>query len=265
MAAAIAFLSDFGYKDHYVGVVKGVILSHAPACSIIDIAHSVPAYDISQGAYLLLASYAYFPKGTVFLAVVDPGVGGDREGVVIEAGGYVFVGPDNGIFAPVMTKEHHFRAFAIDAALCGLGDPHSTFHARDLFAPVAAWLAQGRNPETLGPPIQPDQEMPWRFSHDDRGLLGEIIYCDTFGTLITSIPNEALNGRDNGDPMPYVVEIGKRRTRLNLVETYCSVAEGTPALIRGSSGFVEVAVNMGSAAEMFGMGKGATIVIHKES
>ncbi len=262
MAAAIAFLSDFGLEDHYVGVVKGVIAGIAPGVQIIDISHSIAPYSIAEGAFLLLASYRYFPEKTVFLAVVDPGVGGERAGLAIRAGGRIFVAPDNGLLAPVLLREPGFEAVALDAERLGLS-PHPTFHARDLFAPVAARLADGMDPDEAGPRTVPLLSPPWDFEASGEVLKGEVIHRDRFGTLVTSIPNSELELWAQTGKRLFLLEMDSRSFQIPLSTTFCDVQKGALTLLKGSSGFVEVAVNQGDASALLGASTGAGVLIKK--
>ncbi len=264
MAPVIALLTDFGTEDHYIGAVKGAILSLAPDAVLVDISHQVEPFSVSQGAFLLLAGHGVFPKGTIFLAVVDPGVGGQRAALVVEAGEWLFVGPDNGLLTPTVEQIGAYRAFAVDAGRLGL-QPHPTFHARDLFGPVAAMLARGAAPEEVGPPAIIHGRMPWGVIEEGGVLKGKIIHRDHFGSLITSIPNPSLEPMIAAGHRRFRCRIGGREAVLPLSKTYCSVAKGAPTLIQGSSGFVEVAVNRGSAAQYFSVGVDDPVEIEGEA
>jgi S-adenosylmethionine hydrolase len=243
----IALVTDFGTRDYYVGAVKGVILSMAPAAVIADITHDIPPHDVAAAAFILGACYRDFPRDTVFVCVVDPGVGSRRRGIVVRSGGYRFVGPDNGIFTSVIdggstiveiTNEDHFRK------------PVSpTFHARDVFAPVAARLWTGVPLSEVGPRVEDPVLLPVRPSSRSA----KVIHVDRFGNVVTSITaDEAVDGLE--------LKVGR-----TVVREQRHFYDGAPAreafLIAGSSGFLEIAVNCGSAAELLDVKVGDDIEI----
>src|ERR1700736_6342698 len=190
----ITLLTDFGTEDYFVGAMKGVILTRSPKSVLIDIAHGIPPQDVQAAAFTLSAAYSYFPTGSIHLAVVDPGVGSDRRPVLVEAGAHLFVGPDNGLFRLVLEQVPEARIRHLTNSAYFLPNPSSTFHGRDIFAPVAAALAEGVPPEDLGPTIQD----PIRLesirceSLADGTLTGRIIHIDHFGNCITNLPWDRL-------------------------------------------------------------------------
>src|SRR5688500_9276865 len=154
MPPVVALLTDFGHQDHYVGAVKGAVLTACPKAVIVDVGHEVPAHDVMAAAFALAACYRSFPKGTVFVAVVDPGVGSERRPLALQAGGYFFVGPDNGIFTLVLADAARPKVHEItNRRLCAKVISH-TFHARDVFGPVAGHLARGTRLSSVGPPVR---------------------------------------------------------------------------------------------------------------
>lgn len=230
----ITFLSDFSTRDWFVAAVKGEMLKIAPDASIVDITHDIAPYDVRGAAFLLSAVFKNFPSGTVHLAVVDPGVGGERKPLIIESEGYYFVGPDNGIFSYVSGRGA--RAYEINAA----PDVSPTFHARDIFGPAAARLASGRPINAMG------KKVP-EFVRIDRpgvkrqggALLGEIVYIDRFGNCLTSIPNRE--------------KIGSLQVSGRSIPVRGSYSDGQlhePVCVMGSTGYYEIAVNQGSAREL---------------
>ena len=235
----ITLLTDFGTADYYVGAVKGAILSVNPDAVIVDITHEVPAQDIETGAFLLLAAYKTFPRGTIHVAVVDPGVGSTRRPIIVSANDQFFVGPDNGIFTYI---EPPHRTFHVTAEKYFRPDPSSTFHGRDIFAPVAAALSTGVSPEQLGSEINdevrlPSLETPLRIIHIDR-----------FGNCVTNITRERFEGLTiNG------------RTISVLRNFYGEALPGEIFAIWGSAGFLEISVNGGSAAQVLGAKRGDPI------
>ncbi|MHB8382841.1 MAG: SAM hydrolase/SAM-dependent halogenase family protein [Candidatus Binataceae bacterium] len=193
--SVIAILSDFGYRDHYAGVMKGVIARIAPRARIIDLTHGVPPQAIAAGAMLLAQSWRFFPARTIFLAVVDPGVGTARLPIAIETrAGARMVGPDNGLLALAAEDAGVRRIVKLDSPRFRLNDISSTFHGRDIFAPAAAWLARGTSISSLGPAI--DKLMPLALpgpSLSARRIRGEVVYVDGFGNLITNIGGALLS------------------------------------------------------------------------
>ncbi len=242
----IAFLTDFGLKDHYVGVMKGVALSICPEAILVDLTHEVAPQNIAQGAYLLGASFRYFPKGTIFVAVVDPGVGTERRGLCVVAEGRFFVGPDNGLFTLVYDRTQEFVAYELQNQTYFLPQQSATFHGRDIFAPVAAHLARGLNPSALGPQVKDPVRLPWpQVSLEPGRIRGAVIYVDRFGNLVTNISQEHLEGKS----IKTVYFVGRR---LPFKHTYAEVAPGKPLALIGSDGLLEIAVSKGSAAKFFG-------------
>ncbi len=245
MKGPVVLLTDFGLKDHYVGVMKGVILSRVPQALLVDLTHEVPPQDVKEGAYLLGVSYPYFPKGSVFLGVVDPGVGTLRRALVVEAGGRFFVGPDNGLFTWIFRDHPSAEIRALEERRFLLPKASATFHGRDLFAPVVAEILKGRPLSYFGPvvkdPVQLSFPEPEPFP---GGLKVPVLRVDRFGNLILPIRDKDLGG----GPFQIVVE----GERLPFRKTYGEVPEGASLALIGSDGFLEIAVCQGSAAQRYG-------------
>ena len=180
---AITLLTDFGTADYFVGAMKGAILSINPQAVIVDITHEIPAQDVAAGAFTLLAAFDTFPEGTVHVAVVDPGVGSERRPIVVSAGNHLFVGPDNGIFTYIYERDSSFEAVHITDEKYFRNPVSTTFHGRDIFAPVAAALSTGSDPAALGPQILD----PIRLF---KSMEPQIIHIDRFGNLITNITRD---------------------------------------------------------------------------
>ena len=252
----VTLLTDFGARDAYVGMMKGVIVARCPQESLVDLTHEVAPGDVAAAAYLLSTAWRYFPTATVHLAVVDPGVGGDRKALVAEAGGQFFVGPDNGLFTQVFTDAPPSRVVSIENEAVFLKHVSRTFHGRDIFAPAAAALAAGAAIESLGPAARRWQSLsgaaPWRSR--DGTLIGQVIHADRFGNLITNL-------RDRDLPVRPAIRIGGRELA-GLAATYESVPAGELLALIGSSGRLEISVNRGSAAEMLGVGPGTQVAVH---
>jgi len=244
----ITLLTDFGTADSYVAEVKAALLRAAPQATLVDLTHAVPPGDLRAAAYLLGRTWHRFPEGTVHLAVVDPGVGTPRAALAFGAAGHWFVGPDNGLFTPVL------RDAAVE--IVTLATPPTaapTFHGRDLFAPAAAALASGTALQALG---QPYLGIPHRLSYRDphyegKSVVGEVVYVDRFGTLVTNLTPEMV-------PDYAVIEIEGLDIG-PLRRTFGDVPTGGLLAYLGSGGQVEIAVRDGSAARRLGMGVGGRI------
>ena len=191
LPAVVAFLTDFGLCDNYVGVLKGVVLNIAPQSHLIDITHNITPQDIAVGAWVLGTSYRYFPPGTIYVCVVDPGVGSTRRPIAVRAGDWFFVGPDNGLLSYVLTEQTIYEAVLLSNSLYHLPQISATFQGRDIFAPVAAHLVRGVALRDLGAPLDPSSLRLLDLKHVSRQegrIEGHIVYIDHFGNLITNIP-----------------------------------------------------------------------------
>jgi len=228
--------------------MKGVLLSGAPGATLVDVSHAVPPGDIRSAAYILGRTWHRFPSGTVHLVVIDPGVGGSRAALALTVGGHCFVGPDNGVFTPVL------RDTEVTAVALATPDSASpTFHGRDLFAPAAARLARGESLESLGSPFA---KIPVRLAYTEPRregdtVVGEIVYVDRFGSLITNLTS---------DLVPRVARMEVAGIDLGpLRRTFSDVTPGGIVAYIGSGGAVEIAVRNGSAAQRLGIGTGGRV------
>jgi S-adenosylmethionine hydrolase len=254
----ITLLTDFGLKDHFAGVMKGVIASIAPAARVIDITHEVEPYAIAQARFLLAQSWPYFPKGTIHVAVVDPGVGSARRPILVQAHGQLFVGPDNGLFSDLL-EAPGAKARLISNRKLMLPAVSATFHGRDVFAPVAAYLALGVAASHAGPLIKDAARTSGRALQPSAyRWVGEIVHVDRFGNLITNLPASCLAGSGR-----VVLKIASNELR-DMAASYSAMAPGTPAIVAGSSGFLEIAVNQDSAARLLGLGVGTRVELNLE-
>lgn len=243
MSPIITLTTDFGLKDHYVGAMKGVILSINPAARIIDISHEIPPHDIFKGAFTLRNFYRYFPKETIHVAVVDPGVGSTRKAIALEVDGNIFVGPDNGVFTFIYRESKSYSIYEIKNPKYILSDISFTFQGRDIFAPVAAHLSLGVSVGDLGKRLRKPVELPIKESEVRRDeIIGEVIYIDSFGNLVTNIPAELVKSGSR-------IYIGKRIIK-GLSKSYADVIKGKLLAIVGSSGFLEISVNRGRACDV---------------
>ncbi len=254
MGGIVTLLSDFGSSSPYPAQMKAVLASRCDA-ALVDITHDVPRHDVRTGAYLLAAVAATTPAGTVHLAVVDPGVGTARQGLVVAAGGQLFVGPDNGLLLPAARRLGAPQVYVLEPPDRPVA---ATFHGRDVFAPAAARLARGTPPHALGAPAQRWVDLDLGAgSRRGRRLRGDVIYVDAFGNLITNIPSSFLP--EAGVPVEVVV--GRARARARAVPTYGAVKPGALAVVPGSDGLLEVAVREGAAAARLRAAAGARVTI----
>ena len=261
MAPVIALLSDFGSQDHYAGTMRGVILSIAPGVTLVDITHDIPAHDVVSGALQLAASFRYFPAGTIFLVVVDPGVGSGRRGIAAEAGGYRFVAPDNGVLTAVLREEPPRKMVELTERRYARPTVSRTFEGRDRFAPAAAWLAKGIQLSALGRPVGNYQQidLPAAQVNDDV-LMGEIVLVDRFGNLVSNIDRRTFEAFARSGPVQIVAN---DRPVARLVSTYSEMGAGELCALFGSSDHLELALNAGHAGQQLGAGRGARVEIRR--
>ena len=264
MPTIVALLSDFGTQDHYVGAMKGAVLSVYPDAQLVDVVHDLPPHDVEAGSFALASAVEAFPTGTVFLAVVDPGVGSARRALAVEKDGRRFVAPDNGLLTHVLAGAEGARVHAITNA--GLFRFHvsATFHGRDVFGPVAGHLARGMALEEVGPPASDPVLLPLPLmrTRGDDDWEGEIIHVDRFGNLTTNVLDVDLDrilARFGGDPTEIVVVV--EGAVLPLVRIYGDVSEGEPCALLGSSHRLEIAVHGGNASRLLGAARGASVRI----
>jgi len=252
----VTFLSDFGTVDPYAGVVHGVILAAAPAAQVVDLTHHVPPQAVAVGARLLRSAVDYFPDGTVHLAVVDPGVGGDRAPVVVITQRAVLVGPDNGLLE-ASARALGLREVRRIADESVFRKPVSrTFHARDIFGPVAGHLAAGRAPASFGPVVDELVSLPESRPRIDGGTIaGTVVHVDHFGNLISDIPAQEMNGDVS-------VSIGDLHLD-RIARSYDDATPGTIVALAGSWGTLEIACSGGSAAAILGAGTGVAVTVRR--
>lgn len=256
----ITLTTDFGWKDWFVGTMKGVILSIDPEAVVVDITHDLARGDIRGGAFALAASYQFFPHGTVHLAVVDPGVGSGRSAIAVQTADYFFVGPDNGVLSWALRQEKIKSIRKLDNEKFFLRSISQTFHGRDIFSPVAAHLSKGVPLEKLGPPQQQLVTFPWpKPQRNRRQVTGEVVYIDVFGNAITNIRNEFLDGFDRESCRVML----RRKAVARLRRYYEEVPQGQAACVVSSSGFLEIAVNGGSAAQRFKLKVGDAVEVRR--
>lgn len=254
----IGLLTDFGLSDPYVGQVKAVLARKAPSCTIVDITHDVAPFNVAQAGFFLAASYAHFPKDAVILSVVDPGVGSDRRIVGLQLDERVLIAPDNGLLALAMKAAWSvgLRVFDLSEAVNAPCKVSHTFHGRDVFAPLAAWIALGGDIGGLGKEISPTSliAQPWSQPDIRPGQArAHVLHIDRFGNCVLNLEAGSLGTPRNlrltspgGGAITYAT-------------TYSDMPEGDPGLLEGSQGFLEIAVNQRSAAKRFGLSMGDAI------
>ncbi len=264
--AIITLTSDFGLNDHFIGAMKGVILEIAPEAQIIDINHAVQPFDILDGALTISQAYSYFPAGTVHMVIVDPGVGTARRPIILSSERHLFVAPDNGVLSLVYDREERLSVRHVTAEHYFLQPRSNTFHARDIFSPVAAFLAKGVEPSRFGEEITDFVRFgaPRPKPVDERTLRGVVLRVDRFGNLITNITPQDAPQLFEATPPAFKIAIGTKAQATRMCTNY---AEGTPGEvfgILGSMGFLEVAANRASAFQLLGAGKGSEVNVVME-
>jgi S-adenosylmethionine hydrolase len=251
----VAFLSDFGTRDHYAGTLKAVVLGLCPDANLVDIGHEIPAHDVLAGALELAACYKYFPSGTIFLVVVDPGVGSSRRGIAADCGDYKFVAPDNGVLSAVFRETPPKKVVELTERKYARPTVSRTFEGRDRFAPAAGWLAKGVALVSMGKSITnyhvidlPTPEVA------AEHITGQVVRVDRFGNLITNIDRKMLEQFAGGRPIAVTLA---DRDIPRIVATYADAPAGELCALFGSTDHLEVAVNAGDAARELGLGRGA--------
>jgi S-adenosylmethionine hydrolase len=252
----VALLSDFGLRDHYAGTMKGVILSICPDATLVDITHDVPPHDVLAGALELVAAYRYFPSGTVFVAVVDPGVGSTRRGIAADTGEYKFVAPDNGVLTLVFDDQAPKRVVELTERRYARPTVSRTFEGRDRFAPAAAWLAKGIELGGLGrnAAAMHRLDVP-RPKVGDGSIDGEVLLVDRFGNLITNIDRRTFD-RMAGASLE--IRVGSHQVS-KVVSTYADVSADEICALFDSTDHLEIAANGASAAIRLDVGRGAAV------
>ncbi|MFW6297208.1 MAG: SAM hydrolase/SAM-dependent halogenase family protein [Desulfosalsimonas sp.] len=258
----ISLLTDFGLTDPYVGIMKGVIVSVCRKARVIDITHRIAPQDVENAAYVMSASYPYFPRDTVHVAVVDPGVGSERRIIAVKTEAGIFIAPDNGLLSLVLEEQAVLAAFCVENPDIFINPVSRTFHGRDIFAPVAARLACGMKMEDLGGRINTDSIVCFDFGPppglDENGILcGSIIAADRFGNLISNIGHQDIKeafGAGAFIKQQICIQAGRRIIR-GISDSYSSVSKGAPLAVIGSSGRLEISVNAGNAEAQLKLGR----------
>ncbi|TDI26850.1 MAG: hypothetical protein E2P06_01565 [Acidobacteria bacterium] len=253
----VALLSDFGYRDHYAGTMKGVILGICPDATLVDISHDIPPHDLQLAALELAAAYRFFPTGCVFLVVVDPGVGSARRGVAADTGDYRFVAPDNGVLTAVFQQTPPTQVVELTERRYARPTVSRTFEGRDRFAPAAAWLAKGIQLSALGRPLNDYQSIDIPVMQvGDGSIDGMVLRIDRFGNLVTNIDRKAFDRLALDGEIE--IEVGGYSVG-RLVETYADIADDEVCALFGSTDHLEIAANAASAVERLGIDYGAPV------
>lgn len=262
----ITLLTDFGLQDEYVGVMKGVILSIQPNAQIVDICHDIPPQNVLAAASMIEAAYGYFPAGSIHVLVIDPGVGTQRRLIAVQAEGHTFLAPDNGLLTHILKKKPLEDIRLIDQREWYLPHVSNTFHGRDIFAPVAAHLANGRPFQLIGPAIDPSScillnGLRTRYSEDGT-IHGTILYVDRFGNLVTNVTQEDIDRLSaSGDNL--IIRIGGHQIE-GLQRSYGFVPKESPLALIGSRGRLEIAICGGNAAQKLGVALAAAVTIQRK-
>jgi S-adenosylmethionine hydrolase len=258
----ITITTDFGVRDHFVGAMKGVILTINPEANLLDISHDVASYSVVDGAFTIAQAYPYFPSETVHLVVVDPGVGGERRPILVQAGRHFFVGPDNGVFSFIYEREERITVRHITASHYFLQPVSRTFHGRDVFSPIAAWLTKGIDASNFGEPVSDYRRFTSlnptiESEHRARGI---VFKADKFGNLITNFSIAQFPQFVQPEAPPFELEIkGQQLTHLR--KAYEEGAPGEIFAIVGSSGYLEIVCQGAAASRALKAGSGDDIVL----
>lgn len=263
--AIITLTTDYGTNDHLVGTLKGVILKINPEATIIDITHSVAPFDLLDGALTIGSAYSYFPPRTIHVVVVDPGVGTERRPLLVTAGNQYFIAPDNGVLSLVYEREKDLIVRHANAEHYYLQPLSKTFHGRDVFAPVAAWLSKGWQPASMGEDIADFKRFALPRPKAAEGTLkGIVMRVDAFGNLVTNFRAEDLPETSAEDAETTInLQIGDKQVS-RLVSTFARGNAGEPIAYVGSSGYVEIAINKGNASRTLGIGRGTPVVLEDQ-
>ena len=265
----IALLTDFGYQDSYVGVMRGVMANIAPDNTrMIDLTHGIPPQNLNAAAFALLTSYAFFPPGTIFCCVVDPGVGGNRRAVAVRlesqtTGPYYVVCPDNGLLTPLLHELPATAAVTLDNSAYHLEQTSATFHGRDIFAPIAAHLAAGHALMKIGSRLEPSTlvKLDWpQPERTEQGWRAKVVYIDSFGNLVTNLKTEVLK-----PPLSHW-SVDVRETHLETISrTFSDVVRAAPLTYTGSSGYLEIALRQGNAHRELRVAIGESVLLERRN
>lgn len=261
----ITLLTDFGIRDEFVGVMKGVILSINPHVSVVDITHSIDPQDLVQGAHFIPYTYPYFPGGTIHVVVVDPGVGSSRRIIALEKNGHIFIAPDNGILTLIVEDGNVGTVVQVDNPDLYLSPVSQTFHGRDIFAPVSAHISTGVDLISVGRPVDLSSlfllPITKPYITNSGELVGQVVHVDRFGNIITNLRKNHLKRLKPGRG-EQAADIRIENIPINKISvSYESVLPGELVAVFGSRGFLEIAVNCGNASERLNVRKGEEVKI----
>ena len=249
-------LTDFGSKDHYAGTMKGVVLTVCPDATLVDISHDLPAHDVLSASLELAGAYKYFPSGTIFLVVVDPGVGSARRGIAVDTGEFKFVAPDNGVLTSALDEHAAKKSVELTERKYARPTVSRTFEGRDRFAPAAGWLAKGIDLSALGRPAGALHRLDIPQPHVDSDCIdGQVLRVDRFGNLITNIDRKTFDTIGRG---PLDLRIGAHQVS-RVVSTYADAGPGEVVALFGSTDHLEVAANGANAAAALDLQRGAAV------
>lgn len=261
----VTLTTDFGSNDHFVGTIKGVILEIVPDANIVDICHAVQPFDVLDGALTIAQAYSYFPSSTVHLVIVDPGVGTARRPIIASSDRHHFVGPDNGVLSLIYAREERLHVRHVTADHYYLQPISNTFHGRDIFAPIAGYLAKGVETEKFGEEITDFVRFnaPRPKPASENSIRGVVLKVDRFGNLVTNITEKDAPMLFQPEPPPFKITVGNSEIS-DIKENY---AQGVPKQvfgILGSMGYLEISANRGSAAQILAAGKGSEVILQLE-
>jgi S-adenosyl-L-methionine hydrolase (adenosine-forming) len=261
--AIITLTTDYGTDDHLVGTLKGVILKINPEVTIVDITHKVAPFDLLDGALTIGAAYSYFPPKTIHVVVVDPGVGTERRPILVSGQNQYFIAPDNGVLSVIYEREQNVVVRHANAEHYYLQPLSNTFHGRDVFAPVAAWLSKGYQTASMGDEINDFKRFALpKPKAADGGLKGVVLRIDAFGNLITNFRAQDLP-ETTGNGASIKMQVGAHEVT-SLVSTFAKGKAGVPIAYFGSSGYLEIALNKGNASKTLSVGRGAAVILAKK-
>lgn len=256
----IALLTDFGLKDNFVGVMKGVILKINPRVEIVDITHNISAQDVFEAGFLLRYSYRFFPESSIFVAVVDPGVGSWRRPLLIEAENYYFIGPDNGLFGLVLDSARIEKVIVLENEKYFVKPVSSTFHGRDIFSSVAAYLSKGVPLREFGRQVKSFQRLEFPSPQVKKDRINfSLLYIDRFGNIVTNLTSEILKKFTKN--REFLLKIGSKAFKLKVCKFYEEAKDSEIFLIEGSFGFLEISLKKGNAQDFLGVKRGMDLVL----
>ncbi|MBN1292087.1 MAG: SAM-dependent chlorinase/fluorinase [Candidatus Latescibacteria bacterium] len=261
MSGLVTLTTDFGTKDPYAGIIRGMVYTTNLNAKIIDITHDIPPHDVVSAAFTIVRAYEFFPTGTVHIAIVDPKVGSKRKNIAVKTDRYIFIGPDNGIFSLVLGDDDAIEIREIVNPTFLQDKISSTFHGRDIYAPCAGHLSAGRDFSEIGPVLNRLKKLVYPQPEQNGNILkGEIVSIDSFGNLISNISIHAFN--TFAGKRKIEVSFAAERFR-KIMDHYSQAQKGTPLVLFGASGYLEISMNEGNAASYFMTSIGSTVTVRR--